>query len=360
MPISKLMIVDPGSSQMGVVRRILCCGIGVVLCYTGASEDSPWLDELVEVRHSGSKGFSVGDIDCILEFIDTEEKRIEFLRSEAVINSGVPVLSRGTTLSFRDVLCSKVGSSVLSRIVNVNLPSFYQKALVFECAFHAENSADCRNLLKKLLNEKVKLIAYEGYEYGFYDKIGYFFATACIVGAYVSEVDVEVADYIIACENTGISLGTFATLDRLGIDIFLKALECRVEDDEMLRSMYKRLPLVIYDMVSDGVVGLGSRGGFYRTYDMLYGKVSQVIDIASGLYRLEKRDMYLHECLLDNDRCEKFIQFVWQSFFSYVKRILELYGASCLSVIDAVLCTGYGWKYGVREIASRTGIDFQM
>ena len=353
------MIVDPGFSEMGVVRRVLCCGIGVVLCYTGAREDPLWLDELVEVRHFGSKGFSVGDIDCILEFIDTEEKRIEFLRSEAVTSSEVPVLSRDITSSSRDILCEKVGRNVLSRIVSVNFPSFYQKALVFECTFHADNSADCRNLLKELLNEKTRLISYEGHEYGFYDRIGYFFAAACVVGAYVSGVDVEVADYIIACENTGISLGTFATLDRLGIDIFLKALKCRAEDDEMLRSMYERLPLVIYDMVSDGVVGLGSRGGFYRTYDMLYGKVSQVIDIASGLYRLEKRDMYLHECLLDNDRCARFSHFVWQSFFSYVKRILELYGASGLSAIDAVLCAGYEWKYGVREIASRTGIDFQ-
>ncbi|MGN7678688.1 MAG: 3-hydroxyacyl-CoA dehydrogenase, partial [Anaplasma sp.] len=172
-------------------------------------------------------------------------------------------------------------------------------------------------------------------------------------------VEVEVADRIIASERTGVSFsGVFSVLDSLKLDNFVQAfgdLTKNLEKKDPLLASYTGLPEVLYSMISDGLTGSGSRGGFYRMYDMHDGQIAQAMDLSSGLYRSVMDDKSLQS--RTGEKYEKFFQLAWGEFFTYIEYLVQCYGAGVIGDVDAVLKLGYGWKYGVKELASKVGIQ---
>ncbi|WP_249548419.1 3-hydroxyacyl-CoA dehydrogenase [Anaplasma phagocytophilum] len=355
----KLAVVDPACSNVLVLRRLAESGVDVVLycddVLTGQS-----IDSRVKVCGSSSEVDVLGGVCCVLELMQDQDRRVGFYSRDDVRNIVVPLLSLGMSLEERYALRKLVSDDVLSRLVPVHLPTFFQPVPVFECVLCDDNASSCRSVLSEFQADKLRFLTYSGEEKPLFDHIGYFWSVNCLSAALEYGLDIEVADHIVTNDNTGVPLpGVFSILDQMGLDCFVSSLGrllgCLEKNDPTLE-LRQKLPEVIYGMISDGLTGINGRGGFYRTYHMRYGAMDQVIDLRSGLYRGLKKDMFLHERLLDK-KCEAFANAVWSRFLAYVEYISGLYGATIISRVDDILRIGYGWKYGVCEVASRLGMQ---
>ncbi|MFV9838624.1 MAG: 3-hydroxyacyl-CoA dehydrogenase [Aaplasma endosymbiont of Hyalomma asiaticum] len=340
-----------------MIGRFVDSGIDTVVYCDSSVVDAG--NVCAEVR-SYTGGFcDARDLKCIIEFIGNLEGKIAFYRDMAAVeNSDALVFSYDISQSTWDALCVSVSQSILGNVVSVNFPTFYQRVLVLECVTYRENALKRVYALQKECSGKLALVISSNVRLKLFDRIGYFLAVSCINAAFELGVDIEVADHLVANESTGVpNPGVFAILDHMGLDNFLVKLKELIEfleNDDPLREMYKVLPYVIHAMISDELTGLNGRGGFYRTYKMRYGRVDQVIDLKSGLYRALKRDKFLQESVLNRkEKCDEFFSSVWGSFFKYIKYLVELYGESVMRHIDEVLMVGYQWRYGVEELATR-------
>ncbi|UQD53954.1 3-hydroxyacyl-CoA dehydrogenase [Anaplasma phagocytophilum] len=358
----KLAVVDPACSNVLLLRCLADSGIDLVLyCDNVLAGQS--IDSRVRVRSLSSEVGALEDVSCVLELLQDQDKRARFYSGDRIRNSAVPLLSLGMSLEERSALRKSVSDYVLSRLVSVHLPTFFQPVPVFECILCDDNASSCSRVLSEFQADKLRFLTYSEGEKPLFDQMGCFWAVNCISAALEYGLDVEVADHIVTNDNTGVPLpGVFSILDQMGLDCFVSSLErlvgCLEKNDPMLE-LRQKLPEVIYGMISDGLTGINGRGGFYRTYHMRYGAMDQVIDLHSGLYRGLKKDMFLHESLLDK-KCEAFSNAIWSRFLAYAEYISGLYGATIISRVDGILRIGYGWKYGVCEVASRLGMQCSL
>ena len=356
----KFAIVDPTLANVLMIGRFVDAGIDTVVYCDSSIVNA---DNVCSEVRGYSGGFcDAGDLKCIIEFIGNLEGKVAFYRGMAAVESGdVLVFSCDISQSVSDDLFVSVCRNVLGSVVSVSFPTFYQRVLVLECVTYHKDALERVYALQKECSGKLALVVSSSGGPKLFDQIGYFLAVSCINTAFELSVDIEVADHLVANENTGVQYpGIFAMLDHMGLDNFLVALKELVEflkNNDPLRVMYEALPDVVRAMVSDELIGSNGRGGFYRTYKMRYGKVDQVIDLRSGLYRPLKRDKFLQESVLSKkEKCDEFFDSVWGGFFKYMKYLVGLHGESVMHHIDEVLLVGYQWRYGVEELAMRLGM----
>ena len=353
----KLAVVDPALANTSLIRRFVDAGVDtVVYCDSSIARVE---DVRVEMRDFVAGGMhDIDDVGCILELMRGETaERVAFYKDKAIAKS-VPLLSYDMSSDTLDALGATLPLDALARVVSISFPTFYQRILVLECVTNEEGSLRGVHALQKEYNNRLAFIIYPSEKLKLFDRIGYFLAASSINAAFGLGIDVEVADHLFANENTGIPLpGIFAMLDQMGLDNFFIELKGLVEylgEDDLLREVYQSLPPVIQGMISDELTGKSGRGGFYRTYNMRYGNVDQVIDLQSGLYRALKRDKFLQESVLNREeKCDAFFNSVWNRFFAYVKYLVDMYGAGITRHIDEVLRVGYQWQYGTEELATR-------
>lgn len=352
----KLAVVDPDLSHQSVVKRFIDSGIDVVvLCEEG---DVTSLGAQVETRGFNFGDCDVGDACCVLEFVPDSSSKTAFYNGSSVKNGRMLLLSYGLTNAQYRELCNAVPGDVSRRIAGFLSPSFCQYRQILECVLHSQDVGPCFGLVQEYLSGVVSMIRTTANN-NLVDRLGYFWAGTCVIEAMRSGVVVEVADRLLTNENTGVHLGAFAALDALGLDKFVEGLDLlsgTLEHDDLLRQVQENLPSIIHGMIADGLIGAGSRGGFYRTYEMSSGAVEQVIDLNSGLYRALKKDQYLQESLQDEEKCRAFSTEVWRLFFTYVGHIVKEQGQGVIKELDEVLRVGYNWQYCVEELASRVGI----
>lgn len=352
----KLAVVDPALSNKYVIRRCVDSGVDVVVCCE--ERGSMPFDAQVEIRDFNGGDCDVSDACCVMESIPWGSSKTAFYNSLSVKNGGMLLLSVGITGAQHKELCDAVSDDVASRIAGVSFPSFHQSRPVLECVLYSENAGQYFSSVQSVFSSHLGILQQSSKAGRLFDRLGYLWAGIVLIEAYKACVDVEVADRIIAHENTGVGLGAFAVLDALGIDKFVEGLSLLVEEfasEDLLHKIYVKLPDIVRGMISDGFTGVSGRGGFYRTYDMRYGGMEQVIDLHSGLYRALKKDSRLQENLLDVEKCRSFSYAVWEQFLAYVGYLSQEQGVK-LRELDDVLRIGYNWRYCVGELASRVGV----
>ncbi|MGN7661685.1 MAG: 3-hydroxyacyl-CoA dehydrogenase [Anaplasma sp.] len=360
MQIGKVLILDPALSSIGIIDSLVAADIGVVLYCSDTASASDRFGKRVEVRDFGPGRYDFEAISCVVELIDGNvQERAKFYSSVAVPDEIVVLCSDVGSASW-DALCSAAPKRVLPRLVAVRFPTFFRGGSVLECATNPANSAYVVDAIKRCFGSKLTVLAHSCGGHELFDRIGYLWTAACLSAACECGVEVEVADHMIASEHTGVSFsGVFSVLDSLMLDSFVRAfgdLTKNLEKKDPLLAAYTKLPGVLHSMVSDGLTGSGSRGGFYRVYDMRDGQIAQVIDLSSGLYRGVMDNESLQS--RTGGKYEKFFRLAWGEFFAYIEYLIQCYGAGVVGDIDAVLRLGYRWKYGVKELAGKVGIQF--
>lgn len=365
MRIKKLAVLDPTLSSVRAVEALIPREGGLVLFCNDVAAASKKFDQRVEPRNFDPKCCDLSGVDWVVELIaGGVDEKAKFYSAVAPDNVAC-FLSSDVQPALRDELRKKVPEQLLRKLTSIRFPTFFRGALVLELVPHSGESEDIISSIKELYKGVLEVFTYSEGEGELFDKIGYFWVATCVSAAYECGIGVEVADHLIANERTGIPLpGPFSILDTLGLDNFIAFLDDLVQlldENDPLRAARAKLPDVVFAMIADGFTGSsGGRGGFYRAYDVRDGKMEQVIDLSSGLYRgIKSGDSTLAEPHAD-DRFNRFSRLVWGEFFLYVNYLVGSRGEKAVSAVDSVLQAGYGWKYGVRALAEIVNVKLDL
>ncbi|WP_238523320.1 3-hydroxyacyl-CoA dehydrogenase [Anaplasma centrale] len=365
MRIKKLAVLDPTLSRVRAVETLIPREGDLVLFCNDVAAASKKFGRRVELRNFDPARCDLKGVDWVVELIaGGVDEKAKFYATVAPDGMAC-FLSSDVQPALRDELSNKVPGQLLRKLTSIRFPTFFRGASVLELVPHSGESEDIISSIKELYKGTLEVFAYSEGEGELFDRIGYFWAATCVSAAYECGIGVEVADHLIANERTGVPPpGPFSILDTLGIDNFLSSLDGlvqRLNRDDPLHAARAKLPDVIFAMISDGFTGSsGCRGGFYRSYDMRDGKMEQVIDLSSGLYRSARRGDSPPEELQAGDECDKFSKLVWEEFFLYIKYLVKSCGGSAISVVDSILQVGYGWKYGIYELAERVNVKLDL
>ncbi|WP_262997959.1 3-hydroxyacyl-CoA dehydrogenase [Anaplasma capra] len=360
--IKKLAIIDPTLSNIGVINNLVSLGVESVLFCDDVAEASKRLGKRVELRDFNPKDCDLSRVDWVVELIDGGvEEKAKFYNAIFLRKSGC-VLSSSVRPALWDELSTKIPEQLINELTVIHFPTFFRGESVLEFVFGIKGFGDQIRAIQEICKGRLEVFAHSC-RGGLFDRVGYFWVIACLSAACECGVGVEVADYLIANKRTGIPPpGPLSVLDALGVDNFVTALDDLIQllgRDDPLCAMRAKLPWIVSAMISDGLTGFsGCRGGFYRAYDMRNGKVEQVIDLTSGLYRNAETLTSLPQDIHAKDKHNRFLQLVWEQFFSYVEHLIGLYGEGVLGAIDDVLQTSYKWQYSARELASRVNVKF--
>ncbi len=194
------------------------------------------------------------------------------------------------------------------------------------------------------------------------NRIGTLWIQAGINAAIDLGLDVEEADAV-ASKPMGVpKSGIFGLVDLVGIDLMphlAKSLLTTLPPQDAYRSVYRDIPL-IGAMIGQGLTGRKGMGGFYRLIRDGEAKRKEVIDLATGEYRPERKpekDAFRGSLKSLVERTDKTGRYAWA-----VLRETLAYAASLvpeiaddIAAVDEAMRLGYNWRHGPFELIDQLG-----
>ena len=194
------------------------------------------------------------------------------------------------------------------------------------------------------------------------NRIGTLWIQAGINAAMDLGIEVEEADAI-AGRPMGIpKSGIFGLVDLVGIDLMphlARSLLMTLPPDDLYRSIAREIPL-IGRMIEQGLTGRKGKGGFYRLVREGETKRKEVIDLATGEYRAERKpekDAYRGSLKSLVERSDKAGQYAWtvmRDTLSYAASLVPQI-ADDITSVDEAMRLGYNWKHGPFELIDQLG-----
>jgi 3-hydroxyacyl-CoA dehydrogenase len=194
------------------------------------------------------------------------------------------------------------------------------------------------------------------------NRIGTLWIEASINAAIDLGMDVEDADAIVSKPMGIPNTGVFGLADLVGIDLLphlAKSLLMTLPPDDAYRNVHRELPLVA-KMIGEGLTGRKGKGGFYRLVRDGDKKHKEVIDLATGEYRAERKpekDSYRGTLKSLVERTDKAGQYAWavlSQTLGYAAGLVPQIADSPAG-IDEAMRLGYNWKYGPFELIDQLG-----
>ena len=189
------------------------------------------------------------------------------------------------------------------------------------------------------------------------NRIGVYWMTAGLVEALRTGISVEDADAVMGRPLGFPKTGMFGLYDLIGIDLMpliAKEMLATLPEGDAFRKLYD-LPELVKKMIADGYTGRKGKGGFYRMVPDASGKKKkEVIDLATGEYRAEKKSKLESvdaakagpaALLAHKDVGGQYAAAVMLQTLHYAASLIPEISDDIHSV-DAAMQTGYNWKYG--------------
>lgn len=200
------------------------------------------------------------------------------------------------------------------------------------------------------------------------NRIGVYWLQASINAVRDLGMTIEDADAVIA-KPLGIpKTGVFGLLDLIGLDLMPKiahSFKMTLPADDAYIRDYRDWPLV-EKLIADGYTGRKGKGGFYRLNRANGGKVKEVLDLDSGLYRPELKSTLesveqaakdLRALVRHPDQGGQLAARVLTDVLGYAAALVPEI-ADDIAAVDEAMRTGYGWTYGPFELIDRLGADW--
>ena len=196
------------------------------------------------------------------------------------------------------------------------------------------------------------------------NRLGVYWLQVGVVEALDIGVSVEEADAIIGKPMGIPRTGVFGLIDLVGLDLMPHinaSLTKALPVTDSFHAANRDLPL-IKKMIADGFTGRKGKGGFYRLNRIGGGKIKEVIDLVTGVYRPEqKRELLeltesnnLRELLSSDSKVGRYAWRVLGQTLAYAARLVPE-AADDINAIDEAMRLGYNWRWGPFELIDQLG-----
>jgi 3-hydroxyacyl-CoA dehydrogenase len=197
------------------------------------------------------------------------------------------------------------------------------------------------------------------------NRLGTYWLQVGVAEAIDAGLTVEEADAVIG-KPVGIPpTGVFGLIDLVGLDLMPHinaSLTAALAPGDAFHAANRELPL-IQKMIADGSTGRKGKGGFYRLVRANGGKTKEAIDLATGLYRPERKPdlAELHgdfRALLSGDT--NLGRYAWRVLGQTLAYAAGLVPEATdnINAIDEAMRLGYNWRWGPFELIDRLGADW--
>ncbi len=195
------------------------------------------------------------------------------------------------------------------------------------------------------------------------NRIGIFWSTVAMQGAFDLGLTVEEADAIVGRPMGIPKTGIFGLADLTGLDlgphVMASMLSLLPKDDALARTYRPDHPLakLTAKLITEGYTGRKGKGGFYRT------RGKEAIDIKTGEFRkVEKASLEsvaaaragLRALAEHPDKGGRYAWLVLSRVLSYAAALVPEIADDILAV-DTAMKTGYAWKQGPFEQLDQVG-----
>jgi 3-hydroxyacyl-CoA dehydrogenase len=196
------------------------------------------------------------------------------------------------------------------------------------------------------------------------NRIGTYFMQIAVDAAIDGGLTVEEADAVSGKPMGLPKTGTFGLIDLVGLDLMpliSKSLLATLPADDDYRRIVRDNPLASR-MIAEGLTGRKGKGGFYRQTKTADGKrVREVIDLASGHYRPQRRvdlasaGARTLRALVEAD--DKGGAYAWTVLSNALSYAAALVPDICddIAGVDEAMRLGYNWKFGPFEMLDQLG-----
>jgi 3-hydroxyacyl-CoA dehydrogenase len=193
------------------------------------------------------------------------------------------------------------------------------------------------------------------------NRLGVYWLQVGVLEAIDAGLSVEAADAVIG-QPMGIPpTGVFGLIDLVGLELLPHinaSLTAALAPSDAFHAANRDLPL-IRKMIAQGFTGRKGKGGFYRLNRDNGGKVKEAIDLATGVYRPERKEpIELHgdlRALLSAD--SKVGRYAWRVLGQTLAYAAHLVPEATdnIHAIDEAMRLGYNWRWGPFELIDRLG-----
>ncbi|MYN12656.1 3-hydroxyacyl-CoA dehydrogenase [Pusillimonas sp. TS35] len=197
------------------------------------------------------------------------------------------------------------------------------------------------------------------------NRLGTLWIKAALANAFTQGIDVEEADALLGKPFGVPKTGIFGLVDLVGLDLMRyvdASMAALLPEGDLFHRLGQPLPL-LEEMVAGGYTGRKGKGGFYRLNREGGAKVKEVMDLATGVYRLQR---HAAPALLNEARGDlrailsapdKYGRYTWSVMgpvFAYAAALVGE-AADDIAAIDEAMRLGYNWQYGPFELIDRLG-----
>ncbi|MFK7867466.1 MAG: 3-hydroxyacyl-CoA dehydrogenase NAD-binding domain-containing protein [Alphaproteobacteria bacterium] len=284
-----------------------------------------------------------------------------FLKDDAIISSNTSTIPMAT-------LTAKMDDQLRQRFIITHFfnPPRYMALLemVIPQAFDANRLDALRNFFDYKLGKSVILCKDRPGFIG--NRLGIYWIMTALQMAVDQGMICEDADAMLSKPFGIPKTGVFGLMDLVGLDLMphiIASMRDALDADDPLIQDYK-MPLIVDQMLAQGLVGRKGKGGFYAlTKDQQGAKQKQAIDLETGIYRakqksrLESANLKPQDLSLLFKRSDKGALYAKQTMLRVFHYALLLVGDASddPSDIDAAMRLGYRWKYGPFELMDMIG-----
>jgi 3-hydroxyacyl-CoA dehydrogenase len=197
------------------------------------------------------------------------------------------------------------------------------------------------------------------------NRLGTYWLQVGVVEAIDAGLSVEEADTVIGKPMGIPPTGVFGLIDLVGLDLMPHinaSLTAALASGDAFHAANRDLPL-IQKMIAQGLTGRKGKGGFYRLNRANGGKTKEAIDLATGLYRPERKPepTELHgdlRALLSSDT--KVGRYAWRVLGQTLAYAATLVPEATdnINAIDEAMRLGYNWRWGPFELIDRLGASW--
>jgi 3-hydroxyacyl-CoA dehydrogenase len=193
------------------------------------------------------------------------------------------------------------------------------------------------------------------------NRLGVYWLQVGVVEAIDAGLTVEEADAVIGKPMGIPPTGVFGLIDLVGLELLPHinaSLQAALAPGDAFHAANRDLPL-IRNMIAQGFTGRKGKGGFYRLNRANGGKAKEAIDLATGLYRPERKaPIELHgdlRALLSAD--SKAGRYAWRVLGQTLAYAAHLVPEATdnIHAIDEAVRLGYNWKWGPFELMDLLG-----
>jgi 3-hydroxyacyl-CoA dehydrogenase len=365
-PVLLLDIVKQGEAN----RNAIAQGAVARMLKTDAFM-SPDAARLVETGNIEDDIGQIAECDWVVEAIieRLDLKQSLYRKVDAVRRSGTAVSSNTSTIPLADLIGGMPEAFARDFLIThfFNPPRYMRLLEVVagsasDPATVAAVSRFCDVALGKTIvncNDAPGFIA---------NRLGVFWMYLGLTEAAKCGLTVEEADAVMGRPFGIPRTGVFGLADLVGLDLIPHV------NESLIHSLPETDPVAVAKagvphlarLISEGYTGRKGKGGFYRMTRVGGARKMEVLDLASGEYRDERKadlpelanpGRDLHNLLDADTPAGRYAWRVIGQTLAYAAFIIPQ-AADNIVAIDAAMRLGYNWQWGPFELADKIGVDW--